>query len=204
MTGQCQPDECYVCVVRPDNSTIWLQPCVSRTLQATTLHPKCCHGLWHEDFSIGKAQQLGINRFRNDHSFHKGQWRSSKGIGLWHSSEWMTNSCETVDAVSTAVARLITRHLRIPNECLSLVWSKPQYHQVIVTIVLTPLSEHDYAMLQDDADSAGGWACLVCCQPCHDADDDDTRELNCVECCPCFLCDRCRVTTPSGASMCDR
>ena len=38
-----------------------------------------------QPFSIHKAQQLGINRFRNDHSFHKGQWRASKGIGLWHS-----------------------------------------------------------------------------------------------------------------------
>ena len=45
---------------------------------------------------------------------------------------------------------------------------------------------------------------MVCCQPCHDADDDDTRELNCVDCEPCFLCDRCRVTTPNGASMCYR
>ena len=93
------------------------------------------------------------------------------------SSEWTTNSCETVDAVSTAVARLITRHLRIPNECLSLVWSKPQDHHVIVTIVLTPLSaEHAYDMLQD-LDSAGGWACLVCCQPCADADDDGRKQL---------------------------
>ena len=54
------------------------------------------------------------------------------------SSEWTTNSCETVDAVITAAGRLITKHLAIPNECLSLVWSKPQDHQVIVTIVLTP------------------------------------------------------------------
>ena len=121
------------------------------------------------------------------------------------SSEWTTSSCETVDAVSTAVARLITRHLRIPNECLSLVWSKPQDHHVIVTIVLTPLSEHAYEMLQDGADSAGGWACLVCCQPCPDADDDDTgdgRTRNYEACEPCFLCGRCRVTTPNGTSMC--
>ena len=70
-------------------------------------------------------------------------------------SEWMTNSCETVDAVSTAVARLITKHLAIPNECLSLVWSKPQDHHVIVAIVLTPLSEHGWDMLREDADSTG-------------------------------------------------
>ena len=114
----------------------------------------------------------------------------------------MTNSCETVDAVSTAVAMLITRHLRIPNECLSLVWSKPQDHHVIVTIVLTPLSEHVLVRLTDGAESAGGWACLVCCQPCPDADDDDTRELNCAECEPCYICGMCRVTMPNGTSRC--
>ena len=30
-------------------------------------------------------------------------------------SEWMTNSCETVDAIRTSVARLITKHLAVPN-----------------------------------------------------------------------------------------
>ena len=117
-------------------------------------------------------------------------------------SEWMANSCETVDAVSTAVARLITKHSAIPNECLSLVWSKPQDQHVLVAIVLTPLSEHGWDMLREGADSTGRSACMVCWQPCHDADDDDTRELNCVECEPCFLCDRCRVTTPNATSMC--
>ena len=123
-------------------------------------------------------------------------------------SEWTTNSCETVDAVSTAVARLITRHLRIPNECLSLVWSKPQDHHVLVTIVLTPLSEESAEEVYDwdmYTGSRGGCACMVCCQPCDDADtDDDPRasELNCVKCIPCFLCDRCRVTMPGGTSRC--
>ena len=117
-------------------------------------------------------------------------------------SEWMTNSCETVDAVSTAVAMLITKHLAIPNECLSLVWSRPQYQHVIVTIVLTPLSEHDWDMLTEEVELKANSACMVCCQPCHDAYGDDTRELNCVACYPCFLCDRCRVTTRNGNPKC--
>ena len=82
MTGQCQSGECYVYVVRPDNSTIWLQPFVSRTLQATTLHPKCCHGLWHEHFLIDKAQQviqvLSV----------LGTRRSGHAGGLWARASW--------------------------------------------------------------------------------------------------------------------
>ena len=117
-------------------------------------------------------------------------------------SEWMTNSCETVHAVSTSVARLITNHLAIPNECLSLVWSRPQDHTVIVTLVLTPLSEDGCDMLRKDADSTGRTACMVCWQPCVDADDDEARDLNCVECEPCFLCDRCHAITPSGTPIC--
>ena len=84
------------------------------------------------------------------------------------SSEWTTNSCDTVDAINTAVARLITRHLRIPKECLSLVWSKPQDHHVVVTIVLTPLSDgvlHDWAM--QTSPCGGGEAALVWCAVIH-------------------------------------
>ena len=183
---------------------------MSRTLQATLLPPKCCHG---ERFSVDKAHQLGINRFRNDHSFHKGQCfikvngdpTEKSGFGI--SSEWTTNSCDTVDAISTAVARLITRHSRIPNECLSLVWSKPQDHHVVVTIVLTPLSDgvlHDWAMQTSPLWGRGGCPCMVCCHPCNDADDDPdpkARERNCVECHPCNLCGRCRVTMANGLSL---
>ena len=121
-------------------------------------------------------------------------------------SEWMTNSCETVDAASTAVARLITRHLRIPNECLSLVWSKPQDHHVQVTIVLTPRSEESPDYLDVQTGSRGGCNCMVCCHPCKDADDDPNpcraRLRNCVVCNPCSLCARCRVSLPNGTSKC--
>ena len=117
-------------------------------------------------------------------------------------SERMINKSETVEAISTAVAKLITKRLAIPNECLSLVWSRPQDQHVILTIVLTPLSDHDWEMLSEEAEMKHSPACMVCFQPCHDADDDDSRELNCVECIPCFLCDRCRVTTTNGTPMC--
>ena len=122
------------------------------------------------------------------------------------SSEWTTSSCETVDAVSTAVARLITRHLRIPNECLSLVWSKPQDQHVHVTIVLTPRSEKSPDYLDVQTGSRGGCNCMVCCHPCKDADDDPNpcraRLRNCVVCNPCSLCARCRVTLPNGTYKC--
>ena len=117
----------------------------------------------------------------------------------------MTNSCETVGAVITSVARLITKHLAIPNECLSLVWSKPQDHHVQVTIVLIPRSEESPDYLDVQTGSRGGCTCMVCCHPCKDADDDPdpkARERNCVECHPCNLCDRCRVTMANGTSKC--
>ena len=115
-------------------------------------------------------------------------------------SEWTTDGCEALDAISTAVAGLITQHLAIPHECLSLVWSRPQERQVLVTIVLNPLSEQDWEMLGSDSREQS--VCQVCFQPCHDADDDNTRELNCVECYPAFLCDRCRVITRNGNPKC--
>ena len=123
------------------------------------------------------------------------------------SSEWTTSSCETVDAVSTAVARLITRHLRIPNACLSLVWSKPQDHHVIVTVVLTPVSDGALSHWEPPAGSRGCCTCMVCCHPCDDADDDPDDPwaragLNCAECHPCSLCGRCRVTMDNGTSKC--
>ena len=117
-------------------------------------------------------------------------------------SEWMTNKSETVEANSTAVAKLITKRLAIPNECLSLVWSRPQDQHVILTIVLTPLSDEDWEMLDAEVEMKHNPACMVCFQPCRDADDDDSREQNCVECIPCFLCDRCRVTTTNGTPKC--
>ena len=91
---------------------------------------------------------------------------------------WLTDSCETVVSLSAGIARQITKHLAIPNECVSLVWSKPRDHHVMVAIVMTPLSEHGWDMLREDADSTGRSACMVCWQPCHDADDEGTRELN--------------------------
>ena len=91
-------------------------------------------------------------------------------------SEWMTNKSETVEANSTAVAKLITKRLAIPNECLSLVWSRPQDQHVILTIVLTPLSDEDWEMLDAEVEMKHNPACMVCFQPCRDADDDDSRE----------------------------
>ena len=117
-------------------------------------------------------------------------------------SEWMIFQSETVEAISTAVAKLITKRLAIPNECLSLVWSRPQDQHVILTIVLTPLSQEDWEMLSEEARMKQNPGCIVCSQPCHDADDDDSRELNCVACTPCFLCDRCRVITTNGEPLC--
>ena len=117
-------------------------------------------------------------------------------------SDWLTDSCETVVSLSAGIARQITKHLAIPNECLSLVWSRPQDHTVIVTLVLTPLSDHGWDMLREDAESTGREACMVCWQPCVDADDYLARELNCKECEPCNLCDRCRAITPSGTPIC--
>ena len=111
---------------------------------------------------------------------------------------WLTDSCETVVSLSAGIARRITTHLAIPNQCVSLLWSRPTDHTVIVTAVLTPLSEDGWDMLRKDADSTGRTACMVCWQPCVDADGDAARELNCVDCEPCSLCDRCRVITPSG------
>ena len=83
--------------------------------------------------------------------FIKVNGEPAKTSDLGIPSEWMTNSCKTVDAVSTAVARLITKHLATQNECLSLVWSRPQDQHVIVVMVLTPLSEHDWEMLREGA-----------------------------------------------------
>ena len=115
---------------------------------------------------------------------------------------WLTDSCETVVSLSAGIARRITTHLSIPNQCVSLLWSRPTDHTVIVTAVLTPLSEDGWDMLRKDADSTGRTACMVCWQPCVDADDYEARDLNCVECEPCFLCDRCHVITPSGTPIC--
>ena len=55
-------------------------------------------------------------------------------------SEWTTGGCEDVVDISISVAGLITKHLALPRECLSLIWSIPQEQLVIVTIVFEPLS----------------------------------------------------------------
>ena len=134
------------------------------------------------------------------------------------SSQWTTAGIEDVDAISTAVAGLISRHMSIPVDCVSLVWSVPRNQLVIVTIVLIPLSEELWGAyyrveLVPQPDWRGSRCavfheavetplCQSCFHPCHDADLDNTREANCVECHPCFLCDRCRITMRNGNPKC--
>ena len=119
------------------------------------------------------------------------------------SSEWTTDGIEDVDAISTAVAGLISRHMSIPVDCVSLVWSVPRNQLVIVTIVLIPLSEELWDELSEWSHEAVETPlCQSCFHPCHDADLDNTREANCVECHPCFLCDRCRITMRNGNPKC--
>ena len=116
---------------------------------------------------------------------------------------WLTDSCETVVSLSAGIARRITTHLSIPNQCVSLLWSRPTDHTVIVTAVLTPLSEDGWDMLRADAESAGRSACIVCWQPCDAVDDyDAARETNCVDCDIDSLCGRCHVIMPSGRPIC--
>ena len=115
-------------------------------------------------------------------------------------AEWTISKRESVDDISTAVAGMITRHLSIPNECLSLIWSSPQEQHVMVTVVLKPLTEADCEALLES--SQGHDLCLCCNHPAPDADLYKGREDNCAECCPSHLCDKCRIIMPDGSPRC--
>ena len=127
------------------------------------------------------------------------------------SPTWTTNSIEDVQDISMATAGLISHHMSIPCDCVSLIWGTPLNHQVNVTVVLTPLPDE---ILEAYHQASGQYnpgpgrthveqpICMVCCQYCHDADRDCSREYNCVECFPCFLCDRCSITMENGNPRC--
>ena len=110
---------------------------------------------------------------------------------------------ESVNTISIAVVKVITDHLAIPGECVSLVWSRLSEQLFSVTIVLVPLAEDEWDNQNVwTLNHEEGFVCYVCFKPCHDADEDETRKLNCVRCEPRFLCTRCRIYTKEGRPKC--
>ena len=94
------------------------------------------------------------------------------------SPTWITKSIEDVEVISTATAGLISRHMSIPCDCVSLIWGTPLNDQVNVTVVLTPLSDEIRDAYHEASDHVQGRChveqpiCMSCCQYCHDADLD--------------------------------
>ena len=105
-----------------------------------------------------------------------------------------------VEVVTLMMARLVSRHLGVPEDCLSFTWrtsyatngSCTGYN---VMMVLVALSDTTWERLDKERcalfDEGGPPYCFVCLGECDDADYPNprgaTRKSNCIECEPCFF-----------------
>ena len=116
-----------------------------------------------------------------------------------------------IETLCYAFTRLVTKHLMVPDDCISYVWGHVRQTScdkvVTVAVIFNSLQEGVSSILQDD----DNWEkCFICASPCEDADapySTHSREGNCLECNPCSCLlytspsprDRTRSRMPSSA-----
>ena len=111
-----------------------------------------------------------------------------------------------IETLCCAFTRLLTKHLMVPDDCISYVWGHVRQTScdkvVTVAVIFNSLQDGVSSILQDD----DNWEkCFICASPCEDADapySTHSREGNCLECGPCSLCDYCSFPMADGSPKC--
>ena len=115
-----------------------------------------------------------------------------------------------IETLCCAFTRLLTKHLMVPDDCISYVWGHVRQTScdkvVIVAVIFNSIQEEVIDKMTTIAEGfAAPLKCFICASPCEDADAPNSthsREENCLECEPCYLCEYCRFSMADGSPKC--
>ena len=142
---------------------------------------------------IGSQVHLRLN---------SGQLIDSQTYGM--DGIYSVSSDASVEVLSLAFARVISRHLSIPQECISIMWNGARAYDANESIYETVVhlsACDDERSREAEKRTRNEEVCVGCYWPCP-AIDRNRRFWNCVECGAENLCNRCKVITANGLPHC--
>ena len=115
--------------------------------------------------------------------------------------EYVLHEERAVDLECFALTHLITRHLTIPDECLSFVLQPSCMRglcSLTINIVFQGLSEEAWERLCFLPNGEDRECCYICTTPCTEVPSWEESGKNCCRCHPSNLCELCKIHFPCG------